>query len=51
MDQFAAWLAKHQPDLARRIVATVVVDEHHLTEAQLLAHARDTFAQRGGPRA
>jgi len=51
MDQFAAWLAKHQPDLARRIVATVVVDEHHLTEAQLLAHARDTFAQQGGPRA
>lgn len=51
MDQFAAWLAKHQPDLARRIVATVVVDEHHLTEAQLLAHARETFAQHGGPRA
>lgn len=51
MDQFAGWLTKHHADLARRIVATVVVDGHHLTEAQLLAQARNTFAQPGGRQA
>lgn len=45
MDQFAAWLKKHHPALAQRIVGTTVVDEHHLTEPQLLAQARDFFAQ------
>jgi len=43
MDQFVAWLDRHHPALAKRIVGTQVVDQHHLTEAQLLAQARDFF--------
>jgi hypothetical protein len=44
MEQFVAWLAVHQPDLAKRVVGSLVIDEHHLTDAQLLAKAR-TFYQ------
>lgn len=44
MDQFIAWLKQHRPELAKRIVGSVVVDEHHLTEAQLLAKARKFYA-------
>ena len=44
MDQFIAWTKVHHPDLANRIVGAVVVDEHHLTPAQLLAMARDFHA-------
>ena len=44
MDQFVAWLKLHRPALAERIVGTMVVDEHHLTEAQLLAKAREFYA-------
>jgi hypothetical protein len=44
MDQFTAWLKEHRPQLAKRIVGSVVIDEHHLTEAQLLAKAREFFA-------
>jgi len=44
MEQFAAWLKKHRPEVAKRIVGTEVVDEHHLTEAQLLAKAREFYA-------
>jgi len=46
-DQFVDWLKKHHVDIARRIIGTVVVDEHHLTEPQLLAKAREYFRQRG----
>jgi hypothetical protein len=44
MDQFTAWLNRHRPELAKRIVGSVAIDEHHLTEGQLLAKARDFFA-------
>jgi hypothetical protein len=44
MEQFVAWLKTHRPELAKRVVGTVVVDEHHLTEAQLLAQAREFYA-------
>ncbi len=44
MDQLVAWLKRHRPALAERIVGTMVVDEHHLTEAQLLAKAREFYA-------
>ncbi len=50
MGLFAAWLKVHHPDLARRIAGTVTVDEHHLTEPQLLAMAREFFAHRPRPR-
>jgi len=43
MDQFVTWLDLHHPDLAKRIVGTHVVDQHHLSEAQLLAQAREFF--------
>ena len=50
MDRFATWLGRHHPELARRIVASVVVDQHHLTEAQLLAQAREYFVHHSGSR-
>jgi hypothetical protein len=43
MDQFVAWLKMQHPALAGRIVGALVVDEHHLTEGQLLAKAREFF--------
>jgi hypothetical protein len=43
MDQFIAWLKLHHPDQARQIIGSLVVDEHHLTEDQLLAKARDFY--------
>ena len=49
MDQFVAWLHTHQPELARRIVGSLVVDEHHLTDGQLLAKARDFYATPQSP--
>jgi hypothetical protein len=44
MDQFTTWLKKHYAEVAQRIIGTATVDEHHLTEAQLLAKARNFFA-------
>ena len=44
MEQFVVWLNRHHPNLAKRIIGTVVVDEHHLTESQLLAKAREFYA-------
>jgi len=44
MDQFIGWATAHHPELARRIMGSVVVDEHHSTEGQLLARARDFYA-------
>jgi len=44
MDQFVVWLKQHRPEVAKRIVGTEVVDEHHLTEAELLAKAREFYA-------
>jgi hypothetical protein len=44
MDQFVAWTQAHHPEVARRIVGAVVVDENHLTEDQLLAKAREFYA-------
>jgi hypothetical protein len=44
MDQFTTWLIKHHADLAQRITGTVTIDESHLTEAQILAKAREFYA-------
>jgi len=44
MDQFVAWLNLHHPIVAKRIIGSLVIDEHHLTEGQLLAKAREFFA-------
>ena len=46
MVQLIAELNLHHKDLAARIVGSVVVDEHHLTEDQWLAKAREFYADR-----
>jgi hypothetical protein len=44
MDQFVAWVKLHHPEVAQRIIGTLVVDEHHLTQGQLLAKSREFYA-------
>lgn len=44
MEQLLAELKRHHPELARRVVASIAVDEQHLTENQLLAKAREFYA-------
>lgn len=44
MEHLLLDLKKNHPDLAARVVGSIAVDEHHLTEAQLLARARDFYA-------
>ncbi len=44
MEQFTTWSRAHRPDVAKRIVGSVVVDEHHLSEGQLLQKAREFYA-------
>lgn len=45
MEQFTIWLAQHRPEIAKRVIGSVVVDENHLTEAQMLAKARAFFSE------
>ncbi len=51
MHQFTTWLKLHHADLAKRIIGSLVVDEHHLTENQLLAKAREFYAHTATPAA
>ncbi len=44
MAQLLDGLRLHHKDIAARIVGAVTVDEHHLTEDQLLAQARELYA-------
>ena len=44
MEQFITWAKVHRPDLAKRIIGARAVDEQHLTVDQLLAKARDFYA-------
>ena len=48
MKQLLAELKLHHKDLAARVVGSVVVDEHHLSEGQLLAKAREFYANVAG---
>jgi len=43
MDQFVTWLTLHHPDVASRIIGSLVVDENHLTDGQLLGKAREFY--------
>ena len=43
MEQFMAWAKLHHPELAKRIIGGLTVDEHHLSENQLLAKAREFY--------
>lgn len=45
MEMLVADLKAHHPDMAEKIIGTVVVDAHHTTENQLLAKARDLYAE------
>ena len=45
MEQFITWLKVHHVATASRIIGSLVVDENHLTEGQLLAKAREFYAQ------
>jgi hypothetical protein len=43
MEHLLANLKAHHHEIASRVVGAVAVDEHHLTEAQLLSKARELF--------
>ena len=45
MEQLVADLKEHHLDVACKIIGSVVVDAHHTTEDQLLAKARDFYAE------
>ncbi len=44
MDHLLVDLKDHHPNLAQKVIGTVVVNEQHLTEDQLLAQARSFYA-------
>jgi len=44
MEQFIGWLKHHHPESAKRIIGSLSVDEHHLTDGELLAKAREFYA-------
>lgn len=48
MDQLLAELGRHHKDVRERVIGSVVIDEGHLTEDQLLAQAREIYAGRAG---
>jgi hypothetical protein len=43
MEQLLAELKRHHQDIAKKVVGSIAIDEHHLTEDQLLAKARELF--------
>jgi hypothetical protein len=45
MEQLLADLRDHHPDVAEKVVGSVLVDAHHTTENQLLAQAREFYAE------
>lgn len=47
MEMLLADLKAHHQDVAKKIIGSVVVDAHHTTENQLLAKARDFYAEFG----
>jgi hypothetical protein len=51
MDQFTAWLRHCHPEVAAKVIGSLVVDENHMTDGQLLAKARDFYAMAPVPAA
>ncbi len=47
MEHLQAELKEHHPDLARKVVGAVTVNEQHMSEDQLLAEARAFYAAGG----
>jgi hypothetical protein len=50
MEHLQSELRHRHPDLAGRVIGSVVIDERHLTEDQLLAKGREAFAAHGAAR-
>ena len=48
MSRFVSWLKQHNELLFSRVVKTLKIDESHSTEGQLLAKAREVYAEIGG---
>jgi hypothetical protein len=48
MEQFVSWLKEHHSEASKRIIGTVVIDSHHMTNGELLARAR-TFYENAKP--
>jgi hypothetical protein len=46
MEQLIAELKHHHADVAKHIAGSVAVDEHHMTDDQLLARARDFYREK-----
>jgi hypothetical protein len=44
MENLLVDLKDHHPDLAQKVIGTVIVNEQHMTEDQLLAQARSFYA-------
>jgi hypothetical protein len=44
MGQFITWLKTNHPEMASRIIGSLAVDEQHLTKDQILAKAREFYA-------
>ena len=44
MDYLLAELKQHHRDVAKHVVGSIVLDEQHLTEDQLLARDREIYA-------
>jgi len=51
MEHLLAELKHNHPDIAERVVGSIAVDEHHLTDDQLLAKARELFVVSNTPAA
>lgn len=49
MNQLLADLKRRHPQVAERVVGSVVVDEQHMTEGQILKKARDYYASAKAP--
>jgi hypothetical protein len=45
MEQLLADLRNHHPDVAQKVIGSVLIDAHHTTEDQLLAQAGDFYAE------
>ena len=45
MEQFTGWLREHKPELSKRVLGTIVVDEKHETDGQLLEQARKFYEE------
>jgi hypothetical protein len=50
MEQLVAQLKHHHAAIAERVIGTVVIDEQHLSENQLLSHAREFYGTLTAPR-